>query len=69
MTKKNTLILLGLTVAFTVTTVVLISSIKKKRRNMQLQKQEIADEGYETAYDILYPLKKQQWRKNKARYN
>lgn len=69
MTKKNTLILLGLTVALTVTTVVLISSIKKKRRNMQLQKQEIADEGYETAYDILYPLKKQQWRKNKARYN
>lgn len=69
MTKKNTLILLGLTVALTVTTVVLISSIKKKRRNIQLQKQEIADEGYETAYDILYPLKKQQWRKNKVRYN
>ena len=69
MTKKNTFILLGLTVVLTVTTVVLISSIKKKRRTVQLQKQEIADEGYETAYDILYPLKKQQWRKNKVRYN
>ena len=69
MTKKNTFILLGLSVALTVTTYVLVSGIKKKRKTVQFQKQQIADEGYETAHDILYPLKKQQWRKHKVRYN
>lgn len=68
MTKKNTLILIGLTAAITVTTFVLFSSIKKKKKTVQLQKQEVADEGYETAYDILYPLQSPQWRKKKVRY-
>ena len=69
MTKKNTFILVSLTAAITVTSFVLVSGIKKKRRISQVQKQEIADEGYETAHDILYPLKSKQWRKFMVRYN
>lgn len=68
MTKQNTLILIGITAALTVTTLVLFTSLKKKRKVLQFQKQEVADEGYETAFDILYPLKSPQWRKNKVKY-
>jgi hypothetical protein len=68
MTKKNTLILIGVTTALTVTTFVLVTRIKKKRKFLQLQKQEVADEGYETAFDILFPLQSPQWRKNKVKY-
>ncbi len=68
MTKKNTLILIGVTAALTVTTFVLVTRFKKKRKFLQLQRQEVADEGYETAFDILFPLKSPQWRKNKVKY-
>ena len=68
MTKQNTLILIGVTAALTVTTFVLFTTFKKKKKVLQYQKQEVADEGYETAFDILYPLKSPQWRKNKVRY-
>lgn len=68
MTKKNTLILIGVTAALTVTTFVLVTRFKKKRKFLQLQRQEVADEGYETAFDILFPLQSPQWRKNKVKY-
>ena len=69
MTKKNTFILLGLTATITITSFVIFSGIKKKRRILLHQREEVSDEGYETAHDILYPLKSQQWRKHKVKYH
>lgn len=58
MRNRNTIILAGLTAALAVGTILFISGATKKRR-IFVQSKEVADEGYETALDILFPLKSQ----------
>lgn len=56
--KKATTISLGL-IAVAATTGVLI--YQARRRRQQRIRQQIADEGYETAHDILYPRRSDGW--------
>ena len=37
---------------------VILLAGKKRKKNIRHKKEQIADEGYETAGDILFPLKK-----------
>ncbi|MDB5202162.1 MAG: hypothetical protein JWQ27_1571 [Ferruginibacter sp.] len=41
---------------------------KTRRRNTLMRLEHTADEGYETAHDILYPDKLTRWRTGKLRY-
>ncbi len=61
MKKQNKLILIGISTLLSVGTFMLLADANRKRKIQNLR-QEIADEGYETAYDILYPLKTKQFK-------
>lgn len=54
--KNNYKILLGLTSVAAVGVLILFTQ-KRKTKIVSKRRQEVADEGYEFAYDILYPLK------------
>lgn len=66
MRKHNKLILIGIITVIAVGSIVYVSGLTRKRR-VFMQRQEIADEGYETAQDILFPLKSQQLKRLKRR--
>jgi hypothetical protein len=51
--------ILGLASIALVGTVIYLAS---KKQTLKKRAQEVADEGYETAYDILYPLGKRRTR-------
>lgn len=55
--KKKLVIAIASTIAVGIV-VYLVQKNKEEKRTIS-----IADAGYETAHDILYPLKKQRWRK------
>lgn len=61
MKQQNKLLLIGISTLISIATIMILADANRKRK-MQNQRQEIADEGYETAYDILYPLKTKQFR-------
>ena len=65
MKKQEKVIWLGTAVLLTASAIFLLFSQKQKRR-IKYERQEIADEGYEFAADILFPLKSQR-RKGKRR--
>ena len=65
MSNKNKIVVIGITGALMVGAAIYLTS-KHKRRRIAIQRQEIADEGYETAFDILYPLKSKQLRRYKS---
>ena len=56
--KKKLLI----AVASTIAVGVIIYLIQKEKKEEQ-RSFDIADAGFETAHDILYPLKKSRWRR------
>jgi hypothetical protein len=58
MKKHHKFILIGLTTALAVG-VVLYAANQNKKRRVSFQRQEVADEGYELAQDILFPMKNQ----------
>jgi hypothetical protein len=58
MKKQNTIFLVGLSTVLAVGTILFITDLTRKRR-IEYERREIADEGYETAQDILFPLKSQ----------
>ncbi len=66
MAKQRKYIIAGITAALALGSFFIINNIVKRRRTLQLR-QAIADEGYETAYDILYPLKSQHQRRYKVK--
>ncbi len=66
MKKQSTIFLVGLSTLLAVGTILFISDFNRKRR-IEFELQEIADEGYETAQDILFPLKSQHLKKIKRR--
>jgi hypothetical protein len=55
--KKNEIIILGITSIVTIGLVVVLAGRTKKHRIME-RLERIADEGYETAGDILFPRDK-----------
>ncbi len=66
MKKQSTIFLVGLSTLLAVGTILFISDLNRKRR-IDFERQEIADEGYEFAQDILFPLKSQQLKRSKRR--
>jgi hypothetical protein len=54
--KNNYIILLGV-VSLTAIGAFLLITQKEKKQVIRKQRQEVSDEGYEFAYDVLYPLK------------
>ena len=56
--KKNT-ILIG--IASTIVIVSVLYLVKKNRMEKKLLS--VADAGYETAHDVLFPLKRRRWKK------
>ena len=63
-TKNKTLIgIAGLVASLTTIGVIIYLSWKKNVKKQQEMLDKVADEGYETAYDVLYPLKKRQARR------
>ncbi|CAN5749299.1 hypothetical protein BH10BAC3_BH10BAC3_42590 [soil metagenome] len=64
MTRKNiTLISIASVASLTTLGVVFFIGWRKHMKKQQRILDRIADEGYETAHDILYPLKKSSIRK------
>lgn len=59
MTKKNK-ILLGVTAIGAISVIFLLTRKHKVKKEKMLD--DIADEGYETAGDILYPLKTRKYK-------
>lgn len=57
MTTKNKAIIYVASLT-TIGAIIFFSLKKHKDRKKQQILEEVADEGYETAYDVLYPLKK-----------
>ena len=57
-------VLIGVTSITAIGLVICIS--RKKRIQKQIVSYQIAEEGYETAHDILYPLKSRQYRRYQA---
>jgi hypothetical protein len=62
MTKKTKLIL-GLTAIGAISAVLLLANRQKAKKKKQQMLDDIADEGYETAGDILYPLKTKKFKR------
>jgi len=60
MTRKNAIIL-GVAALVAVGTVVYVSGRGRKRKTLKMQQYEVAEEGYETAFDILFPEKKKKF--------
>lgn len=58
MKKQEGLIWISTVALFTAGAIFLLVTQKQKRRS-NFERQEIADEGYEFAADILFPLKSQ----------
>lgn len=56
-TKKTNKILLTILPIVAVTGIILLLASKKKKHKNFIQKEKIAEEGYETAGDILFPPK------------
>ena len=52
---------LAITIASTIAVGIVIYLVQKNREEKRTM--DIADAGYETAHDILYPLKKQRWKR------
>ena len=65
--KKKDIILIGITALTTLSLVVLIAGKTKKQRTLDRLYQ-IAEEGYETAGDILFPGKKPLFKRNQYTY-
>lgn len=55
--KKTNKILLTILPIVAVTGIILLLAGKKRRHKNFIQKEQIAEEGYETAGDILFPPK------------
>ncbi len=66
MSKKKQILTIGISTAFAIGAAALLLALEKRRQKVEKQRQQIADEGYETAQDILYPLNRQQFRRSKA---
>lgn len=58
MKRHHKFILIGITTALAVG-VILYAATENRKRKASFQRQEIADEGYELAQDILFPMKNQ----------
>lgn len=56
--RRKSIIILGATALVAVGTVLYLNRVKKNRIVLRKQRYEVAEEGYETAFDILYPEKK-----------
>jgi hypothetical protein len=60
--KNRTKIILGLTAVGAISAVLLLSRKQKAKKKKMKMLDDIADEGYETAGDILYPLKTRKYK-------
>lgn len=62
MTTKNK-VLIGVASLTTIGLVIYLSFKKQARKQQAQISERVSDEGYETAYDVLYPLKKNRFGK------
>ena len=60
--RRNNTIILGVTAMVAIGTVLYLNKLKKERKTLRKQRYEVAEEGYETAFDILYPETKKRYR-------
>ena len=66
-TKDTKKLLLTILPVIAAAGLVVLLARRKRKKTIRLKKEQIADEGYETAGDILFPLKnkstkfKQEW--------
>jgi len=65
--KKNDIIILGITSIATIGLIVLLAGRTKKHRIME-RLEKIAEEGYETAGDILFPQNKPLYKNEEYSY-
>lgn len=63
--NKNNKIYIGIALAATAGLLVLLT-FKKKKQTKQRRLSRVSDEGYETAHDVLFPLKIKRLKRDRA---